>query len=258
LWDQVPKAESYVVEIESDRFYYDNQTWQKEGIAETYYIDTRMYDDVGYEAKYRVKAVSSKRPDSEWSEQKIGYRSYGSEMYDEGDTGPGGGIIVYRYIDRFSGWRDVYLEASPAYTEQTADWGLNSISYNFETSLDIGGGMDNTILINQRLEYAGETGKAAQVARALDINGCNDWFLPSLEEFDLMLGWREELSLKAPHYWSSSTGWLINTSPSELNKTWYCQTENGDWYVTTFESSKVQRSSKLAVRAMRSFYHREE
>jgi hypothetical protein len=251
LWYPVSGAESYVVEITSSAGFSSTQTRQVTGITTTYYTDTQTYSNVGPEAEYRIKAVSSTREDSAWSEQVIGIRLAAPSPYDVGDIGPSGGVIVYDKTYISDGWQ--YLEAAPAYTERTAAWGLNSYSQNFNASWDIGAGMQNTLFINQRLEQAGETGKATQVASNLNVNGCNDWFLPSRLEFEEMLKMRHLLSLNVDRYWSSSTGWLTGTSPTELNRTWFYHTGDNSWYVTDFESGNIERSGQLAVCAMRRF-----
>ncbi|MDR1901282.1 MAG: fibronectin type III domain-containing protein [Treponema sp.] len=114
-----------------------------------------------------------------------------------GDIGPGGGLVFYDKGNNSDGWR--YLEAAPASAEFSAVWGLARTSVS-GTNTGIGTGKRNTEIL------AGRGGTAAQRCRALNTGGCQDWFLPSKDELDLMYK-----NLKAKglggftnYYWSSS------------------------------------------------------
>ena len=122
------------------------------------------------------------------------------KTYALGDSGPADGIIFYDKKNYTNGWR--YLEAAPADTEFNAEWG----PYTFVagTEIGIGSGKRNTELI---VEVLGENGKAAQLCANLNINGHNDWFLPSMSELDLMYKNLKSKELGDFHddwYWSSS------------------------------------------------------
>jgi hypothetical protein len=75
------------------------------------------------------------------------------------------------------------------------------------TRSDIGSGTRNTQIIVDKLKQLGESGRAAQICSALDVNGYKDWFLPSQAELNLMY---ENLKVKGlggfqnKWYWSSS------------------------------------------------------
>jgi TolB-like protein len=124
--------------------------------------------------------------------------------YQVGDTGPAGGIVFYDKGVLSDGWR--YLEAAPAGSEFTAQWGAYGKRVNV-TATGIGTGKQNTEKIIQFLRNIGESGRAAQLSDSLDIAGFDDWFLPSKDELDLMYK-----NLKAKglgdlgdvRYWSSS------------------------------------------------------
>jgi hypothetical protein len=103
--------------------------------------------------------------------------------YQIGSTGPAGGIIFYDKGFTSEGWR--YLEAAPASSEFGASWGTygNNVA---GTSTAIGAGRQNTNLIVGVLNQFGESNQAAQRCQALNINGFTDWFLPSLDELNMM------------------------------------------------------------------------
>jgi hypothetical protein len=134
---------------------------------------------------------------------KTGPISGGTDTYKVGDRGPGGGIIFFDKGVFADGWR--YLEAAPN-DIGPAQWGayVQSVS---GTSAETGKGKANTQAIISRLRQLGETGKAAQLCEALNINGCNDWFLPSRGELNLMyvnLKQKGMGGFQDEYYWSST------------------------------------------------------
>jgi TolB-like protein len=124
--------------------------------------------------------------------------------YRVGDIGPAGGIVFYDKGVFSDGWR--YMEAAPAATEFTAQWGAYGKRVN-ATATGIGTGKENAEKITQFLRNSGENGRAAQLCDSLDTAGFDDWFLPGKDELDLMYK-----NLKAKglggfgdgRYWSSS------------------------------------------------------
>ena len=124
--------------------------------------------------------------------------------YKIGDTGPAGGIVFYDKGNNSDGWR--YLEAAPASAEFKAEWGLNDVS--LKTEMEIGTGKHNTDLIVAALSKNGETGRAAQLVYAMQVNGFNDWFLPSWKELGLMYSNLHKQGLggfSEVYYWASSS-----------------------------------------------------
>jgi len=117
-----------------------------------------------------------------------------------GDIGPAGGIVFYDKGNTSDGWR--YLEAAPAGTETEIVWGLNTNVAGTETT--VGSGRRNTRLIAAAL---GASASAARLCINLNINGHNDWFLPSIDELYLMYKNLKQKGLggfKDGFYWSSS------------------------------------------------------
>jgi hypothetical protein len=129
----------------------------------------------------------------------------GTSTYKVGDRGPGGGIVFFDRGVFVDGWR--YLEAAPN-DIGPAQWGTAWQEVS-GTSTETGKGKANTQAIINRLGQLGETGKAAQLCEALNINGHSDWFLPSKDELNLMYVNLKQKGLgdfQNAYYWSSSQG----------------------------------------------------
>jgi len=127
-----------------------------------------------------------------------------TNTYKIGDKGPAGGIVFYDKRNNSGGWR--YLEAAPANTEFTAQWGSVS-AYDIKTDTDVGTGKNNTQHLSTLLEQRGELTRAAHRTTQLNINGYNDWFLPSKSELAYMYINLKEKGLGdfgEGYYWSSS------------------------------------------------------
>lgn len=123
--------------------------------------------------------------------------------YKFGIKGPAGGWIFYDKGSYSDGWR--YLEASPESTEWRCAWGSVGTLIG-GTERGIGTGKSNTAKIVEWLNSHGETGKAAQLCDALVYGGYSDWFLPSIEELDLIYKNLKVYSVggfKNDCYWSS-------------------------------------------------------
>jgi len=103
-----------------------------------------------------------------------------TQTYKPGDTGPAGGIVFYDKGFVSDGWR--YLEAAPAKTEFTADWGWYETNVA-GTGTEVGSGRRNTRLIVAAL---GTNESAARLCASLNVNDYADWFLPGIDELELM------------------------------------------------------------------------
>lgn len=171
------------------------------------------------------------------SAQPNGDGTASTQAYKPGDVGPAGGIVFYDRGFTDGGWR--YLEAAPAGTEFTAQWG---ISVNVAgTDTKVGSGKQNTMHI---IAVLGENGKAAQLCANLNLNGYNDWFLPSRDELDLMhnsLRQRGLGSFLSGVYWSSSY------YGSYSNRVWAQRFSDGSQYLTNDDGNPI------FVRAIRAF-----
>jgi TolB-like protein len=138
-----------------------------------------------------------------------------NKTYNIGDIGPAGGIIFYDRGFVADGWQ--YLEAAPAGSDFTAQWGANGQNVS-GTDTATNSGKQSTHLIVNRLKQLGELGRAVQVCVDMDINGYKDWFLPSKDELNLMYQnlHRKGLEIfKGDRYWSASqhgnaTAWNLS------------------------------------------------
>lgn len=119
------------------------------------------------------------------------------EGFQVGDTGPAGGIIFYVFSDGNA------LEAAPASSIwENRKWGCSGVEMS--TSQELGSGPSNTATI---LNNCNENGIAARLCAQLEINGYDDWFLPSTDELDrLSYAVYEDNPQEYPSgfYWSSS------------------------------------------------------
>jgi hypothetical protein len=112
--------------------------------------------------------------------------------YKIGDWGPAGGIVFYDKGRVSDGWR--YLEAAPQELEATLEWNGETLFDNLALSNSIGSGKKNTALVVDFMEavetaYRDDTGVpiyAAHYCQDIDYDGFKDWFLPSIDELELM------------------------------------------------------------------------
>ncbi len=128
--------------------------------------------------------------------------------YDVGDTGPAGGIVFHdkgRYSD---GWR--YLEAAPSDQSTGIEWGAHGTDVagddkNVSPEIELTGtGKANTDAIVAEIDDAVS---AAKLCSELEINGYDDWFLPSKDELEIMyynLRTTRIGGFAAAYYWSST------------------------------------------------------
>jgi len=151
-------------------------------------------------------------------------------VYRIGDTGPAGGIIFFDKGNTSGGWR--YLEAAPVdlgpsvfmtesfRRDEIEHFGFTigsrtTATNNERRSRAVGAGKINTEhLMRIANNKGGGFGWAVQLASTYEINGFNDWFLPSQDELNHMYGslyMRGLGNFSSARYWSSSVG--IDSSP---------------------------------------------
>jgi hypothetical protein len=98
-------------------------------------------------------------------------------LYAIGSPGPAGGIVFYVTDGGAHG-----IEAAPN-DQGDAPWGCAGTPITGAENNKVGLGKKNTDAI---LAGCNETGIAAKIASAYALNGHTDWFLPSIDELNLM------------------------------------------------------------------------
>lgn len=171
--------------------------------------------------------------------------------YTPGDWGPGGGWVSYDVAsdaEDYATWSWRYMEVAPnnwKNSDGTDPWIVwsNVVATLIGINNDsIGEGQANTAAI---IGQAGQTTSAAKNCTDLVLNGMSDWFLPSLQELNLIY-----MNLYAYQMggFSSDTYW----SSTENNSTTTC----GLNFSTGVASHKTKGSNSSAigrVRAVRKF-----
>jgi hypothetical protein len=163
-----------------------------------------------------------------------------NDPYKIGETGPAGGIVFYDKGSNNGGWR--YLEAAPYVVEFQSIWGLRGINIGSLQSV-VGSGKRNTGLIIESAKREGIEETAAQQCDTLEINGFDDWFMPSQAELDQMYRNLRQKTLgnfQNNNYWSS-------TSPSVHSAT------SQNFKDGSVSSVGYLRDNVLYVRAIRQF-----
>ena len=112
-----------------------------------------------------------------------------------GDNGPAGGKVFYVTDAGLHG-----LEAAPADQSSGAAWGCYGFSLSGADGTAVGTGAANTADI-----VAGCADTAAKIADAYALNGYTDWYLPSIDELNLLYQQKTVVGGFAnDFYWSSS------------------------------------------------------
>jgi len=162
------------------------------------------------------------------------------KSYTVGQLGPAGGLVFYDKGSYSDGWR--YLELAPSESELSLQWGPFGTLVE-ETSSEIGEGKNNTERIASAIRDLAMRPQAATYCDELVIGGYDDWFLPSLDELDLVF-WElsqkdlGELQKEGFGYWSSSE--------YDENFAWGQGFSKG-------VTGKIEKSELFLVRAIRSF-----
>lgn len=116
-------------------------------------------------------------------------------VYDIGDTGPAGGIVIHITDGGLHG-----LEAA-RYDQGVAEWGCDG-RLTGATRVGVFAGDNNTIDI---LVACQTTDIAGRLADAYSLNGFDDWYLPSKQELNLLYLQRDDLGGFADAFYSSSS-----------------------------------------------------
>jgi TolB-like protein len=187
-------------------------------------------------------------------------------LYKIGDEGPAGGLVFYDKGNNSGGWR--YLEVAPANTEKISFWSAEQFPYEpIKDARAVGEGRSNTLFImGAANERGGGFDWAAEICDSLEVNGYDDWFLPSRNEIHLMYGNLHRKGLgefKSDNYWSSTTGQRRNYNSNSDGS--FASTYPGDgywyyfaaWYENFSDGEQTLTSwlkrDKYRVRAIRQF-----
>lgn len=186
---------------------------------------------------------------------------YAKYMNDPGynlhDTGPAGGIIFYIESGDTGavGWK--YLEAAPIETEWTSKvWGGYSTTVTGADGTAIGTGIQNTIDIVTQFgnnePYQNKTDYAAKLCSDLVYGGCDDWFLPSIDELNQVYA---NLKTQGFGEFSNSIYWSSSEAPDRLsyqNALFQNYNSGGQDYGSK-KSTYDEATGSIRIRAIRAF-----
>ncbi|MCL2174749.1 MAG: DUF1566 domain-containing protein [Treponema sp.] len=175
-----------------------------------------------------------------------------------GGTGPGGGIIFYQDLNGFvmadTNETFYHLEAAPLDQGMSLTWVTSRFANtNVPTGTSLGTGRRNT----NAMIAADPASPAALACKNFNGGGLNDWFLPSLDELNLMFNQRNMTNMNSGIYWSSSQSnnsraWdfnFSNGSSSSNNKA--APPLDPDAYYDEWNPAPSARANN--VRAIRAF-----
>jgi len=171
------------------------------------------------------------------------------KTYKVGDVGPAGGIVFFDRGFTGDGWR--YLEAAPASAVFSAQWGPLNLNVN-GTKTVVGYGKRNTQIIVDRLRQLRENDCAAQICANMNINNYTDWFLPSLDELNLMY---RNLKQKGLGNFTNDQYWYWSSSQDSNNDVFFYNFSDGSHSASSHISSLDFSGNRclLLVRAVRAF-----
>jgi hypothetical protein len=162
-------------------------------------------------------------------------------LYEVGDVGPAGGIIVHVEDDGLHG-----IEAAPEDIGGVGlfKWGCESIDVAGDFGDGLGDGKYNTLnIINDDCSEDVQSNlNAAQVADGYEVNGFDNWYLPSVQEIQLIFQVLASNGVGGiagnESYWASSPIGNERANSTSMD-------DGGN--------SATLRSEELVVRAVRNF-----
>jgi TolB-like protein len=175
-------------------------------------------------------------------------------VYKIGDTGPAGGFVFYDKGNNSGGWR--YLEAAPE--DINRQLYATEEGVGIESQRAVGTGKANTqAIMVQANNRGGGFGWAAQACDALELNGFDDWFLPSRDELHYMYG-----NLHMRNLGGFSLGWYWSSTYSGYKESGFLH--GHFWWCENFSDGKQaaligdrdgnwDKPQKFRVRACRQF-----
>jgi hypothetical protein len=162
--------------------------------------------------------------------------------YTIGSTGPGGGLIFYKKPTPTDNWQ--YLEAAPS-DVGTYQWAIGAVaSYTTDvTNTAIGDGLENTNTIESLLTI---NAPAAHNAFVYNYGSKTDWYLPSLEETQLLYNNLHTINLGG--FVNSASYWTSTEDENFSTNAWYVKFNPSNPYIQT-----IDKSTAFRVRAIRRF-----
>ncbi len=180
----------------------------------------------------RVRAIRAFKHYGEPVESKESKNKLKVTTYMIGDKGPAGGWIFYDNGNTDDGWR--YLEVAPVdqSPEGGAKWGCEAKKIPGAKGTAVGTGKKNTEAI---LKSCSEAKTAAKLCAAYRGGGKSDWFLPSIEEWRLILNNLMQIGIvKYEKYWSSSAA----GSEASLAPDFFYSKRGDSYYVRAIRAFK--------------------
>jgi hypothetical protein len=171
--------------------------------------------------------------------------------YEIGGRGPAGGFVFSVTDGGLHG-----LEAAPVDQSTSSAWGCHGDDVSNAVDTAIGTGADNTDAIVS-FGCTGGSPAAALAATGYELNGYDDWFLPSKDELNLM--WTNladsdgDGSNSGPADPNNVGGFAIDTywgsSQADAGNSWFQWFRNGQQYSLAPSGTKPDAKGVRAVRA---------
>ncbi len=142
---------------------------------------------------YYLRAYATNSEGTSYGEE-VSFTTLELQTYAVGDTGPGGGIVFAVDADGLHG-----MEIAPVSTEFQSQWGCPNGNVT-GTESGVGKGANNTRIIldfHDAINYYNNPSQCTEVVQALGdvaakncddlvFNGFTDWYLPSIDELQLV------------------------------------------------------------------------
>jgi len=144
--------------------------------------------------------------------------------YAIGEKGPAKGFIFYDKGNSNNGWR--YLEAADSDEGLTAVWWNGVWTYKDVIGItpdkSIGAGKANTLVI---ISANNNLNNAAKSCNDSMNNGFTDWFLPSIDELELMCKNLYSTGIATNFY--PATSYWSSTDTRQIHNAWFMQFDGG-------------------------------